>query len=885
MNQTNQITRGAEMLARISVAADGDVWGIESSGAVLRYQQASQTWQSVLGPGSKGLSHLSVGSRTQIWGLDPDGEVYQYTGGETGWQKIPGTLTWISAAADGTVCGVDTAGMVYRYVGEPSLWQPMPGTLLQISVGSAEHIWGIDTAGNALRYEQRSQSWQEIPGQFTSISVGADGAVWGSDRSGNTFLYAGEPLVWLQAAFRVKQFSAGSFTFAWGIDYDGHAVDLIDRGITEAQVNWVPTDDVTDPLRETGFWQIDENARYDDTKNTHLWIVLRAARLAAQDPVVGHLLTAAIRPEAKDIPDAIFHNALCQGLYDGDYKKEFNNSKTYVSHFYDPDTGCNYMGVKDPSALTQGRTYFKQARDAYLANHIQDAGYYLGVSLHYMTDLTQPMHAANYTWLHFPIGFHTLWEEYAQTLLNQVMPPDHYSPLDLGTMPDPYLRAAARRAKDTFLTLALFKALKTAPPPTVPPSNWQESTRQDIAKILRPAIQVASQYLVAWFRSLDNTLKWDSWSGFSTSQVVTSPGAPVTAVWRPPLHRDLFVTDNKGRVWSMPWEPGTRSYPWSPLNPGEDVQAAPGAPITAVWRPRYPGVNGLHLDLFATDSQGNVRSTVWEPSVGWQPWFPIHPDGAPQATPGASVTAVWSPGRFHLDLFVADNEGNVRSTFWEPSAGWQPWFSVPPGEDFTAAPGAPVTALWHPSGPAHLDLFVADSQGRVWSTFWEQSARWQPWFLISPGEGIQVAPGAPITAAWRPGGRGIDGLHLDLFATDSEGRVRSTFWELAIKWQPWFSVSAGGDFTATPGAPITASWRPFDILHLNLFVTDRNGRVKSTFHEPATGWQPWFTISPGGGFSATPGAPVTATWFPGRLHLDLFVTSKDGSIWGTSGKN
>src|SRR5437762_942300 len=118
---------------------------------------------------------------------------------------------------------------------------------------------------------------------------------------------------------------------------------------------------------------------------------------------------------------------------------------------------------------------------------------------------------------------------------------------------------------------------------------------------------------------------------------------------------------------------------------------------------------------------------------GWIEWFTIHPEVG--ATPGASVTALWSNAN-HLDLFMTGTDGAVCSTFWNAEGGWQPWCFIHPEIKMEA--GATVTALWGRDG-THLDLFVTGTDGAVWSTFWNAQSGWQPWFLIHPE--IKMQPG------------------------------------------------------------------------------------------------------------------------------------------------
>jgi hypothetical protein len=82
----------------------------------------------------------------------------------------------------------------------------------------------------------------------------------------------------------------------------------------------------------------------------------------------------------------------------------------------------------------------------------------------------------------------------------------------------------------------------------------------------------------------------------------------------------------------------------------------------------------------------------------------------------APVTAVWAPRQpQHLDLFMTGPDGTVWSTWWEAAQGWLPWFSV--GPEFKAHPGTVVTAVWRDQ---HLDLFVTGSDGTVWSNCGKQ---------------------------------------------------------------------------------------------------------------------------------------------------------------------
>ena len=107
------------------------------------------------------------------------------------------------------------------------------------------------------------------------------------------------------------------------------------------------------------------------------------------------------------------------------------------------------------------------------------------------------------------------------------------------------------------------------------------------------------------------------------------------------------------------------------------------------------------------------------------------------------VTAVWSNPQ-HLDLFIAGSDGRVMSTWWEGNKGWQGWFAIQPASGQSTA-DQPITALW--SNPRHLDLFMTGRDGEVFSTWWEGSKNWQPWFSIFPNDQMArlADPGNVIT--------------------------------------------------------------------------------------------------------------------------------------------
>jgi hypothetical protein len=263
--------------------------------------------------------------------------------------------------------------------------------------------------------------------------------------------------------------------------------------------------------------------------------------------------------------------------------------------------------------------------------------------------------------------------------------------------------------------------------------------------------------------------------------------------------------------------------------------------------------------------------------AGWQPWFPIGPETV--FDPNSQVTALWQNDK-HLDLFAVGADGVARSIWYDKNeaTGYRPqgWFDIGPEKGF--APDAPVTAVWN--GGTHLDLFVTDSDGLVWSIWYDKNEptgyRPQGWFNIGPE--TRLAPSAPITALWQPD---KSGQHLDLFGATREGTVMSIWWDASepagYRSEGWFEISP--EMSAAPGASIVALWKGSS--HLDLFMIGVDGTVNSTWFDTGSGYRPdcWFSIdSIPAGFK--PGGNLVVTWRNDR-HLDFFAVDSRQTVWST----
>lgn len=117
--------------------------------------------------------------------------------------------------------------------------------------------------------------------------------------------------------------------------------------------------------------------------HTHQYIVSNALKILNNDKGASILnVKAATICEYTDWPDVLGNET--------DYG-------TFSGHFYDPDTGENWLGQKTPTARTRAEVYFQSAVAAYKDGYIDKAMEYLGKGTHYVSDLNEPHHASNLT--------------------------------------------------------------------------------------------------------------------------------------------------------------------------------------------------------------------------------------------------------------------------------------------------------------------------------------------------------------------------------------------------------------------------------------------------------------------------------------------------------
>lgn len=244
----------------------------------------------------------------------------------------------------------------------------------------------------------------------------------------------------------------------------------------------------------------DPTEAFVEAENTHLWIVDTAIDLLKpHEPRLYRLLR-----------DKSFRTPVCQALWDADKRAPFNDLwwnfvPSWRSHFYDPDTRRNWRGGTE-TAVHVGSAYARRSARAMLRGSHHKAAYALGIALHYLGDMTQPMHAANFTWMDSPKrGYHTDFERYVKQALHRIEPPARYKPLLPDSAPKAYFHAVARRSKDRYFAALVKPEWVQAYSRRWDHTAWEERVGAVVPQILHDAAQVTAQMLSMWFREVSVT--------------------------------------------------------------------------------------------------------------------------------------------------------------------------------------------------------------------------------------------------------------------------------------------------------------------------------------------------------------------------------------------
>lgn len=254
------------------------------------------------------------------------------------------------------------------------------------------------------------------------------------------------------------------------------------------------TEDYTGPSYR---WSAED--KHEEGTSSHLWIVNCAIDIMSRNTTIVKQNEVAMLNE--------WRTELESGIYDADHKNPYYDTLTFSSHFYDPDTGNSYIPFAAQAKET-GSKYFKLAGESYQKKDMKQAFYYLGLSLHYLGDINQPMHAANFTNLSYPQGFHSKYENFVDTIK------DNYKVNDgngywnwQGENPEDWIHEATVAAKKDYAgivndtTKDWFVRAATSPEYA---EKWRVEVTPTTGNRLIEAQRITAGYIQLWFDTYVN---------------------------------------------------------------------------------------------------------------------------------------------------------------------------------------------------------------------------------------------------------------------------------------------------------------------------------------------------------------------------------------------
>jgi hypothetical protein len=793
----NAKTEATLVFISLSAGADGSVWGIVAPGTLYASSFTRDpdtgdrvtSWQAVASPTS--WKRVCATGPAPLWCLDGAGHPFRVTvAAQAATATAAGDVVCmdLSVGSDGTAWALASNGDALRFDDNQWVKQPQPKPFTRLSVADATHVMALGGDDGTV-YTLAGSAWQAAGSGLLDISLPSNGYAVGVGQKGNLLIQIGDD--WQDTGgASLRSISAGSLSNVVALDNQGGFVDL-----THGHLLMLGTG----RMQSTRF---DTEDPYDETKSTHLWIVNRGALLATG--ATGGMFRSLFKPDVNQtVPGGSpFHQGVCQGVYDADFNAFFNGptigpQPSYESHFYDPDTKLNWRDHADPTALSRGRQLFYSALAAYRAGKLEAAGYALGVSLHYLTDLGQPMHAANFSNVSFPWSWHGGFETIVLEWQSTCPMPSAQVPVNAKTIPDDYFIQLARLAKAIFNQTFSFGFGGWIHYNLGGVGNTEHAYRvTTVRTILQPmltnAIQAVAGYVSEWMRQ--------------AADVTMQANAPICAAQQGAYwHSVLWSTNPQGdlQYWYLDRNDKRTPYNRQLWFPGAPSDGAPKSPtqLAACMSSQETDGRGYVFAL----AGGNLYSTsqlspyVSDPEhdvSGWTPWTQW--SDAPKlkllcACPygyhiGAVLSAgpsVWGVGDDGLLRMTYNHSTNLQREFdpFKPEqnqwSDWQVDASAPKNIDCLAASGSPTESRGSIFALAGGELYWTTQNDLRNSNGW---ADWAKTNIPGPAVSLRLisACEAPIPAQT---GRVYA---LRIWGVDTQGLLRSaSFDPVGNQWSPW----------------------------------------------------------------------------------------------------
>lgn len=555
---------------------------------------------------------------------------------------------------------------------------------------------------------------------------------------------------------------------------------------------WFQVSDVPDAPsagRVQMHWSADEGHAYDEGHNTHLWIFNRAVDLI-MTPGFSHSPNLAQLKELLGRPE--FITGIRDGIYAADNTGIFDAATSgfvYSAHFYNPQTKKGPNWEPKPAAvnaLKYGVSYFEKAVNAADA---RAGGRALGLAIHYLQDVCQPMHAGLYG--NDPgINFqHENYEQWIANVQDSCRLPLHelmLNELRVSTTADWYTLASTKG-------LAVFTSwigVQTSPiggqTSTMPKLDKRGANKPhpdwmaDATAMLKLAQRVTTGLLLYW-AAQSPVLVTGRDSTKAIPGALATLGAPQQVVFLSAGGSDpvrdpdadgahLHQLECKGGRWVVTDLSTVIDRMLPALKPPTQL-AAMGSPSEQI--------------LFR-GRDGHVVAYWYENS--WRASDLTATAGGPDADPDTSFAALTTP---HRQLFyTSDADGHLHCLWFTQS--WR-------DTDLTAAAAAPVparaTAIAALAvGQSQRVFYTADTDGHV-HALWTDQGVWKD-------ADLTASAGAPDPAVTTPLAALSTNTQLSYLAKQ-DGHLHALWYD--GKWKDT-------DLTASAGGALPAADSPLATL-------------------------------------------------------------------------
>lgn len=172
---------------QLSVASDGTLLGVDTSGDVYINTPGSGLWNLQI---ASGIASAAVTDSNNYVVIDTLGAITRWSGGLS--TTIPSGPTQIATGTTSSVMfGSDASGNVYQWSETAFAWTLLSGALVQVSVSPAGQLYGTSSSGEGWTWDGTTWTYISYPTVPTATPIsylGFDGtSYWAIDTAGGVW--------------------------------------------------------------------------------------------------------------------------------------------------------------------------------------------------------------------------------------------------------------------------------------------------------------------------------------------------------------------------------------------------------------------------------------------------------------------------------------------------------------------------------------------------------------------------------------------------------------------------------------------------------------------------------------------------------------------------